>query len=69
MAYCQSLIQFVSSILDKHDAKSTNSEPHVYVFVIMAKIPHATEQLSPCATTTEACAPRARAPQQEKPPP
>ena len=32
------------------------------------KIPHAAEQLSPCATTTEACAPRARAPQQEKPP-
>ena len=43
------------------------------------KIPHATEQLSPCATTTEpalwsscattteARAPRARAPQQEKP--
>ena len=41
---------------------------------------HAAEQLSPCvtttepalysqrATTTEACAPRARAPQQEKPP-
>ena len=27
-----------------------------------------TEQLSPCATTTEACAPRARALQQEKPP-
>ena len=24
--------------------------------------------LSPCATTTEACAPRARVPQQEKPP-
>ena len=44
------------------------------------KIPHATEQLSPCATTTEpvlysprattaeARVPRARAPQQEKPP-
>ena len=44
------------------------------------KIPHAAEQLSPCATatepalqsprstTTEACALRARAPQQEKPP-
>ena len=31
------------------------------------KIPHATEQLSPCATTTEARVPRARAPQQEKP--
>ena len=29
---------------------------------------HAAEQLSPCATTTEARAPRARAPQQEKPP-
>ena len=28
--------------------------------------PHATEQLSPCATTSEARAPRAR--QQEKPP-
>ena len=32
------------------------------------KIPHATEQLSPCATTTEAQAPRACALQQEKPP-
>ena len=44
------------------------------------KIPHATEQLSPCATTTEppleslrattteARVPRARAEQQEKPP-
>ena len=32
------------------------------------KIPHAAEQLSPCATTTEARTPRARAPQQEKPP-
>ena len=32
------------------------------------KIPHAVEQLSPCATTTEACAPRACALQQEKPP-
>ena len=31
------------------------------------KIPHALEQLSPCATTTEACVSRARAPQQEKP--
>ena len=31
------------------------------------KIPHAAEQLSPRATTTEACAPRAHAPQQEKP--
>ena len=31
------------------------------------KIPHAAEQLSPRATTTEAHAPRARAPQQEKP--
>ena len=29
------------------------------------KIPHAAERLSPCATTTEAPAPRARAPQQE----
>ena len=28
----------------------------------------ATEQLSPCTTTTEACMPRAHAPQQEKPP-
>ena len=27
----------------------------------------APQLLSPCATTTEACAPRARAPQQEKP--
>ena len=32
------------------------------------KIPRAAEQLSPCATTTEARVPRARAPQQEKPP-
>ena len=31
------------------------------------KIPHAAEQLSPCATTTEACTTRAHAPQQEKP--
>ena len=31
------------------------------------KIPHAVEQLSPCAATTEACRPRACAPQQEKP--
>ena len=32
------------------------------------KISHAAEQLSLCATTTEARALRARAPQQEKPP-
>ena len=32
------------------------------------KIPHVAEQLSPRATTTEARVPRARAPQQEKPP-
>ena len=32
------------------------------------KISHATEQLRPCATTAEARAPRALAPQQEKPP-
>ena len=32
------------------------------------KIPHAAEQLSPCATTTEARVPRTCAPQQEKPP-
>ena len=32
------------------------------------KIPHDAEQLSPCATTTEAHAPRAREPRQEKPP-
>ena len=32
------------------------------------KIPHATEQLSLGTTTIEARAPRARAPQQEKPP-
>ena len=32
------------------------------------KIPHAMEQLSLPAATTEAHAPRARAPQQEKPP-
>ena len=31
------------------------------------KIPHASEQLSPCTTTTEAHAPRARALQQERP--
>ena len=31
------------------------------------KIPHATEQLSPCTTTVEACAPRAHDLQQEKP--
>ena len=31
------------------------------------RIPHAVEQLSLCTTTTEACAPRARASQQEKP--
>ena len=30
------------------------------------KIPHAAEQLSPRATTTEACTPRARAPQQRE---
>ena len=30
--------------------------------------PAVTQQLSPCAATTEACAPRAQAPQQEKPP-
>ena len=30
-------------------------------------VPHATEQLSPCATTPEAHVPRARAPQQKKP--
>ena len=32
------------------------------------KIPHAMQQLSPWATTTKALVPRARAPQQEKPP-
>ena len=32
------------------------------------KIPHAAEQLSPCATTTGACMPGAPAPQQEKQP-
>ena len=32
------------------------------------KIPHVQGQLSLCATTTEAHTPRARAPQQEKPP-
>ena len=32
------------------------------------RIPYAAQQLSPCATTTEACAPRARALQQGKPP-
>ena len=31
------------------------------------KIPYAVEQLSPCATTTEARVPRACAPQQENP--
>ena len=34
----------------------------------LGKIPHVAEQLSPCAVTTEACVPRAHAPQQEKPP-
>ena len=29
---------------------------------------HAPQLLNPCATTTEACTPRAHAPQQEKPP-
>ena len=29
----------------------------------LGSIPHATEQLSPCATTTEACVRRAPAPQ------
>ena len=29
---------------------------------------HEPQLLSPCATTTEACVPRAHAPQQEKPP-
>ena len=32
------------------------------------KPPHAAEQQSLCATATEACVPRARALQQEKPP-
>ena len=32
------------------------------------KIPHASEQLSPCTTTTEAPMPRAHAPHQEKSP-
>ena len=32
------------------------------------RIPHATEQLSPCTTATEVRVPRARSPQQEKPP-
>ena len=36
--------------------------------VLVQEDPHAAEQLSPCATTTEACAPRACALQQEKPP-
>ena len=31
------------------------------------KIPHAAEQLSPCATTAEPTRPGARAPQEEKP--
>ena len=34
----------------------------------LGKIPHAAEQLSLCATTAEACVPRAHAPQQERPP-
>ena len=38
------------------------------VRALAGKIPHAVEQPSPCATTTEACAPRACAPQQQKPP-
>ena len=43
------------------NAGDTGSSPGPGTF------PHAAEQLSPCATTTEAQAPRARAPQQEKP--
>ena len=34
----------------------------------LGRFPHAVEQLSPCATTTEAHVPTARALQQEKPP-
>ena len=36
-------------------------------FLDQGSVPLAAEQLSPCATTTEAHAPRACAPQQEKP--
>ena len=38
------------------------------VRALVREDPHATEQLSPCATTAEARTPRAHAPQQEKPP-
>ena len=43
---------------------SANAGGHGFV-PRSGKIPHAMKQLSPCATTTEAPAPRARAPQQE----
>ena len=39
-----------------------------WVQALVLEIPHAAEQQSPCATTTEAHVPRAHAPQQEKPP-
>ena len=35
---------------------------------LVRKTPRGAQQLSPCVTTTEAQAPRALAPQQEKPP-
>ena len=38
------------------------------VRALVQEDPNAAEQLSLCATTTEARVPRARAPQQEKPP-
>ena len=38
------------------------------VWALVQEDPSAAEQLSPCATTAEAHAPRAHAPQQEKPP-
>ena len=43
-------------------------QPMQGIWAQAGKIPHAAEQLNPRATTTEACEPRARAPQQEKPP-
>ena len=41
---------------------------HIGLIPDPGRSPHASEQLSPCATTAEARAPRAGAPQQEKPP-
>ena len=38
-----------------------------WVRSLMQEDPHASEHLRPCATTTEACAPKAYGLQQEKP--